>query len=378
ACVAHSNICRFDNPSSLENSLQNAGYDIGDLSAEVYCKIHLEVCDMIYKYDPPITDDDVFNYGKYYTCDEDDYMCKFNKNSSCQIVLKKCPENYSEDDCQKLSLVCDNIDSGVIPTFDDEENNQKEDNQEEGDQEEDDQEEDDQEEDDQEEGDQEEGDQEEDNKENENNEDEDQENDNQDNKDQNNYNEPAVEEPVVEEPIVEEPIVEEPVVEEPVAEEPVIEDVVNEPAVEDEVQEPSINDNVIQEKVKTPSGLEIPESLMVYLSCPIGDTKCKNGKSSACVAHSNICRFDNPSSLENSLQNAGYDIGDLSAEVYCKIHLEVCDMIYKYDPPITDDDVFNYGKYYTCDEDDYMCKFNKNSSCQIVLKKCPENYSEDD
>ncbi|ORX44325.1 hypothetical protein BCR36DRAFT_127942 [Piromyces finnis] len=135
--------------------------------------------------------------------------------------------------------------------------------------------------------------------------------------------------------------------------------------------------STISGAVITPSGLEIPESLMVYLRCPIGDSKCKNGKSSACVAHSNICRYDNPSSLDKSLRNAGYDIGTLTAEEYCKIHIEVCDMIYKYDPPVTDDDIYNYEKYFTCDEDDYLCKYNQNSSCQTVLKKCLESYPED-
>jgi len=130
--------------------------------------------------------------------------------------------------------------------------------------------------------------------------------------------------------------------------------------------------------VQTPSGKEIPESLLNYLDCPIGDVKCKNDKNKDCIKHSKICRNGNPLILDELLENNGIDIGDMTAEEYCNIYNEVCEMIFNYDSPISDDDVYNFGKYYTCESDDLMCKIKKTSICRTVLKKCNGGFPEED
>jgi len=127
--------------------------------------------------------------------------------------------------------------------------------------------------------------------------------------------------------------------------------------------------------VKTPKEKEIPDSLLSYLSCPVGDNKCKNLKKKACMLHLNICHRSNPSTLDEMLKKKGIK-NDISSEEYCSIHSEVCEMIDNFDTPISDDDVYNYDKYFSCSDEDLMCKFEKIAACRIVHRKCKDAYPE--
>ncbi|ORX44326.1 hypothetical protein BCR36DRAFT_586187 [Piromyces finnis] len=228
---------------------------------------------MIYKYDPPVTDDDIYNYEKYFTCDEDDYMCKFNQNSSCQIVLKNCWSSYSDDDCKKLSTVCDSIDSGIIPNFKDIE--------------------------------------------------------------------------------------------------------VNVSNVSQEVTSEDTNNEETVESIKTEDGYVIPDSLLTYLNCPIGNSICKNSKGSACTSSYSICG-SNPETLSQTFESFRIETGNLTPEEYCKIHYSVCNMIIDYNPPLTDDYIYDLDRYLTCNDGDSLCQFGQESSCNTVLSLCWGNYSDSD
>jgi len=250
-CTARSNSCRYGNPAILGELLHNEGYDIGNLTSKEFCDIYLEVCDMIMKYDPPLTDDYIYNYKRYFTCHIEDSKCIYGQTTSCQTVVKKCWDTYPTQACKQLSIVCDSINTGVIPSFDSS-----------------------------------------------------------------------------------------------------------------------------TQQLKTFSGEVIPASLLTYLECPIGDVICKNGKGSTCTARSNVCRGSSPETLAEGLANNGYDdIGGLSPKTFCKIHLEVCDMIMDYNPPLNDDDIYNLDKYLTCDMDDLACQYGKRSNCKAVLELCWKNYS---
>lgn len=126
--------------------------------------------------------------------------------------------------------------------------------------------------------------------------------------------------------------------------------------------------------ITTPSGDNIPESLLSYLDCPIGDIICKNGKSSTCTAKSNVCQYSNPEILDELLSKNGHDVGNLTPDEYCKIHLDVCNMIMTYDPPLTKDYIYNLDQYLSCHKDDTICQYGKTSSCKTVLKLCMGNY----
>ncbi|ORX87060.1 hypothetical protein BCR32DRAFT_264544 [Anaeromyces robustus] len=290
SCNAHSNVCRNGNPTILGEILLNSGYNIGDLTPEEYCTIHLEVCDMILTYDPPITDDDVFNYNKYFSCDKDDNMCIFDKTSSCQTVLKYCPNTYSEEDCNKLSIVCDSIQNGEIPVLE-------------------------------------------------------------------STNTISTTTSIDEQVTTTTTIT---------------------TATATSIDEPIVTTQDIPTDVTTSSGTGVPDFFLKYLDCPIGDGLCKNEKISSCEAHSSICKYATSDTLGEMLKNSNIDIGNFTPEEYCKVHLEVCDMISTYDPPLTDDDVYNFDKYLTCNTDDIVCIFSKSSICLAVLKLCPDYYSKED
>jgi len=127
--------------------------------------------------------------------------------------------------------------------------------------------------------------------------------------------------------------------------------------------------------ILTPSGTEIPTSLLTYLDCPIGDENCKNSKRSTCVAHSSLCQHDNEEFLRELLSENGYTVENFKPIEFCEVLLEVCDMIMKYDPPLTGDYIYDYERYFTCDVADFRCINNNIMGCYAVVKKCWKNYS---
>lgn len=128
--------------------------------------------------------------------------------------------------------------------------------------------------------------------------------------------------------------------------------------------------------VITSSGSEVPESLMTYLSCPIGDVVCKNGKEKSCLNSESykICDSGNPLILDELLSKSGVNIDNLDAPEFCKIHKEVCSMVTTYDQPLTRDYVYDLDRYLTCDKTDTICQYGKVTSCRAVLKLCWGNY----
>ncbi|OUM62782.1 hypothetical protein PIROE2DRAFT_67436, partial [Piromyces sp. E2] len=64
---------------------------------------------MINNYDPPLTDDYIYNLDRYLICDDDDSLCQFGQESSCNAVLELCWGNYPEKDCNTLSETCKKI-----------------------------------------------------------------------------------------------------------------------------------------------------------------------------------------------------------------------------------------------------------------------------
>ena len=132
--------------------------------------------------------------------------------------------------------------------------------------------------------------------------------------------------------------------------------------------------SVVSASIITPSGYVVPSALEIYLDCPIGNIICKNGKGSSCNAHYNVCEYGNPIILDELLEQEGYNIGDIDPVTFCKIHKEVCDMIHSYNPPLTDDYIYNLDRYLTCGSDDTICQYGENASCKTVLEMCWDKY----
>jgi len=130
--------------------------------------------------------------------------------------------------------------------------------------------------------------------------------------------------------------------------------------------------------ITLPSGAEVPEALEVYLNCPVGDTTCYNFKVRTCNNYYEVCESGESENLEELLEEQGYDIGTLKPEAFCEIHRDVCNYIYEYKKPITDADVYNYMDYKSCQEEDYLCQYNKLNHCQAVLEQCEDVYPAED
>jgi len=128
--------------------------------------------------------------------------------------------------------------------------------------------------------------------------------------------------------------------------------------------------------VLTSTGEKIPESLLSYLDCPIGDTLCKNNKKSKCLASEtfDICKNGNPVNLDELLADSGIDIEDYTPIEFCKIQTQVCNMIESYNPPLTRNYIFDVDDYLTCKKSDNECKLSKNDTCRSVVKMCWGNY----
>ncbi|KAG4099824.1 hypothetical protein H8356DRAFT_1037240 [Neocallimastix lanati (nom. inval.)] len=128
--------------------------------------------------------------------------------------------------------------------------------------------------------------------------------------------------------------------------------------------------------VYTSSGNIVPEPLLTYLDCPIGDIVCKDNMRNKCTKSKayKICMDSDPLKLEESLSKKKIDIGDYNPYEYCRIHNKVCDMIESYNKPLTKDLIFDIDKYLTCKSDDDDCKLSKGSTCRFVVKMCWGNY----
>jgi len=128
--------------------------------------------------------------------------------------------------------------------------------------------------------------------------------------------------------------------------------------------------------IKTPSGYDIPTSLLSYLDCPIGDIICKQNKVKLCKEADaiEICKNSDLDAMIDALYDNEIEIGDLTPEKFCKVQTEVCNMIEDYNPPLTLSYIYDLDKYFTCDDTDAMCIHGKNISCSTVLKSCWGNY----
>jgi len=128
--------------------------------------------------------------------------------------------------------------------------------------------------------------------------------------------------------------------------------------------------------VLTPTGEKVPDSLLKYLDCPIGDVVCKSSKTNACLNSEplKICKGGNPDILSDLLSDEGIDIEDITPDEFCKIHSDVCNMIENYNPPLTKNYIFDTDYYYECDDSDKQCKYGKYATCRLVFKMCWGNY----
>jgi len=128
--------------------------------------------------------------------------------------------------------------------------------------------------------------------------------------------------------------------------------------------------------VLTPTGEKVPDSLLKYLDCPIGDVLCKSSKTNACQSSESlkICEGGNPTILGEILSDKGIEIGDNTPDEFCRIHADVCNMIENYNPPLTKNYIFDTDYYLDCDDSDRQCKYGKYATCRLVFKMCWGNY----
>jgi len=123
------------------------------------------------------------------------------------------------------------------------------------------------------------------------------------------------------------------------------------------------------------SGIECPVSLMRYLQCTVGDRDCRLGQSHTCMVNFNDCRT---SMTKKYLTSRNHVLGEFTPKQYCSVLEEVCSSASSYEPPITDNDVYNLKQYLVCPKDDFRCKERMNSICYAVYTKCINNYPNKD
>ncbi|OUM62790.1 hypothetical protein PIROE2DRAFT_10824 [Piromyces sp. E2] len=247
-CLLKHNICKESSSDTLSENLIYNGYIIDNILPDLFCHIFQEVCDMILDYNPPLTNDNIYEYDRYFICNTKDITCIQNQKSSCQTVLTQCWDLYPKIDCEHLSIVCENIENGIKPLF-----------------------------------------------------------------------------------------------------------------------------NSL--KIKTPLGKDIPHSLVTYLSCPRNDIKCKKKKKILCKKSSSICQKNNHKNLGQKLRENDHIINNLSPEIDCQIFVEVCDMIMKYEPPFTDNYIYNLNHYLSCNADNTICQYEQDGSYRTVLDRYFQNMS---
>jgi len=126
----------------------------------------------------------------------------------------------------------------------------------------------------------------------------------------------------------------------------------------------------------TPNSDEVPDDLLHYFNCPLGEINCKNSQKSSCIYHSQVCVNGNPLILGELLKKEGYNIGNLTPKKFCQIFLDACEMIPSYEPFFTEDYVTDL-KRYDCDKSDSICRFDKLSSCKMALTYCRRLYNDE-
>jgi len=102
------NGCGIDNQEVMSEVITVDGNKI---TRGEYCTIFAEVCANIDIYTKPLTEE-TFNFERYFNCKEEDYC-----ENQCRQALAMCDDDYPKEDCEKLSIVCDSIKSGVMPSF---------------------------------------------------------------------------------------------------------------------------------------------------------------------------------------------------------------------------------------------------------------------
>ena len=391
-CMVNFNDCRTEKTVKY---LTERGHKLGNLSPSKYCDIHYEVCNMITNYNPPLTDDYIYNLDKYLTCGESDAYCQSGQSNSCRTVLVECWGKYPSKYCIKLADVCDKLydeyfDSNAITTpsgkkvpkslltylsciiGDDACKKSMK------------------------------------------------------SKCLTRYNYCKYLNPMdLKSQLIHYGFEVGSLTGEEYCsiynEVCKMIDKFNPPVTARNVydgdhyltcdkkdnyckksKQESCRQVLIQcwreypfeacnnlydnycskiefdeneQRILTPSGKEVPLTLLNYLDCPIGEVNCKNGKIRQCKHFAEPCANTQPLVLEQSLREYEVDIGlYLTPQEYCSIHNEVCDMISSYDPPLTNEYIYNYNRYLSCDESDSICKYDKKESCKKVLSMCGGKY----
>jgi len=123
--------------------------------------------------------------------------------------------------------------------------------------------------------------------------------------------------------------------------------------------------------IKVTSGATVPTPLLKYFNCLTNDKICQNEQVRSCTVNYYDCSSN---MSKRYLTNHHHILGNLTPKQYCSIHGDVCQFIKSFDPPVTDEEVYNFDRYFTCEKTDYDCKINMLNTCKAVLEKCGNNY----
>ena len=113
SCVTSLNSKYLCNYETYNNMMEVIEVEGSKITRDEYCTKHAEVCHMISRYTYLPNKDLIYNYEQYFGCDSMDFC-----DTICNTALKLCWGHYPDEDCKKLSIVCESIESGVMPTFD--------------------------------------------------------------------------------------------------------------------------------------------------------------------------------------------------------------------------------------------------------------------
>jgi len=133
-------------------------------------------------------------------------------------------------------------------------------------------------------------------------------------------------------------------------------------------------------KIILPSGVPVPEPLLSYFSCPIGNTICLNGNGRSC--HYKYLEYCENDGVQAEKLAEDFDMGNFTPVEFCEVINDSCHYIDTYTPELYDSDVYDLDQYLTCGKSDTICQYGKRSGCKKhlgnvgvhFLLKIVENY----
>ena len=121
-------------------------------------------------------------------------------------------------------------------------------------------------------------------------------------------------------------------------------------------------------KIILPSGVPVPEPLLSYFSCPIGNTICLNGNGRSC--HYKYLEYCENDGVQAEKLAEDFDMGNFTPVEFCEVINDSCHYIDTYTPELYDSDVYDLDQYLTCGKSDTICQYGKRSGCKKALGKC--------